>query len=196
MRTCFLVFGPESTGTRLLTRALIHMGCEGDAGHAQRFDRYPHHEIEADCSAIDTEAVAAVRDACVLRRSFPHGVRSAADWQRWPRVTEMISAIRSLDVSCHVLVTVRDVHCTLRSQVARKRISEERSRHNIRRAYGEIFAGIAAAAPAVPFTLSCYESIVLNGESCLAALAAELGLSWKPNPGFPILDADQAHYAR
>ena len=197
MKTCYLVFGPESTGTRMLTRALIRMGCTGDDGHAQRLDRYPHHRIEADCTALNTRALAEMNThAVVWRRSFPHGVRSGSDRQRWPRVADIIQSLQSVDVTCHVIITVRDLPCTLRSQVARKGISAQRSRQNIRRAYADIFAGIATVGPTVPFTLSCYESIILNGEACLVALAKELGLTWPAAPDFEIIDADCAHYSR
>jgi LPS sulfotransferase NodH len=40
-KRAFLVLGPESSGTRLMTKLLMVAGCYGDDGHVQRLDRDP-----------------------------------------------------------------------------------------------------------------------------------------------------------
>lgn len=56
---CIVVTGMESSGTRLATKMLISMGCEGDSEHIQIWDR----------ESPDPER----NKLIVLRRSIPHG---------------------------------------------------------------------------------------------------------------------------
>jgi len=57
-KRCFLVIGAENSGTRMLTAAFIAAGCEGDAGHEQRWDACDFAEAGKNI---------------VWRRSLPHG---------------------------------------------------------------------------------------------------------------------------
>lgn len=55
-KTAFLILGPQNSGTKMLTAAFIAGGCQGDAGHVQRFDTEPF-----------------TGEKIVFRRSLPHG---------------------------------------------------------------------------------------------------------------------------
>jgi hypothetical protein len=194
MKTALLVFGPESSGTRFVTRALVAMGAEGDDTHAQRYDGRPVHLLPGDASLLDERSLDQAGEILVWRRSFPHGVRSARDDHRWPRVAEILTTLLRRGFSPHVVVTVRDQHCVVESQVRRFGIAREEARANIRRAYREIYLGMATGHHAIPSTVCCFESLILHGTDALAHLGRELGLPGEIGSGFPIRDSDGAYF--
>ena len=195
MKRALLVFGPESSGTRLVARALVAMGADGDAGNAQRLDADPIHLQPGDCSKLDLRRLDEAGGIIVWRRSFPHGVRSGTEAGRWLRVPEVLAAVAGRGYAPHVVVTVRDPHCVVESQARRFGLSREEARANLRRAYREIYGGLAAAGE-IPFTVCCFESLILNGTGPLQELGRELGLPLPIPPDFPIEDADARYYSR
>lgn len=192
MNRAFLVFGPESSATRLITGALIALGCTGDDGHVQRFDGDDVNSRAGDANAIDLVALRNAPPPVVFRRSFPHGVRSGSDAQRWLRVAEVIGRFRDCGLEPHVVVTVRESECVVRSQVRRFPVTREVAMANIERAYREIFAGILAAG--VGFTVVPYESLVAGGSDAIRRLGAQLGLHAESVPALEVFDAN-AKYA-
>src|SRR5581483_9496380 len=98
-KRAFLVLGPESSGTRLVTRCLIAAGCQGCGDHAQDLD-----------ASLDGAA-----DLIVWRRSLPHG-------SLWPDLREMLLALRSHGYAVQVLVTVRSHYCMVRSQIRARHV--------------------------------------------------------------------------
>jgi hypothetical protein len=67
MKKLFFVIGPESSGTRLITRILCESGCFGDYDHYQRLDEFVTDHNEDLYSIIgDSKLI-------VFRRSVPHG---------------------------------------------------------------------------------------------------------------------------
>lgn len=65
-RTCYLVVGPENSGTKMLAGALVSAGCYGDATDAQRLDSLEFGGLPGQL---------------VLRRSIPHGCEAVPDLQ-------------------------------------------------------------------------------------------------------------------
>ncbi len=66
MKKAFLVLGPESSGTRFITKLLINAGCFGDSDHDQRLD------ILEDRERINEEELPHDDTPIVWRRSYPH----------------------------------------------------------------------------------------------------------------------------
>lgn len=163
----FLVIGPESSGTRLLTRILIQAGCLGQSGHSQRWDG-------AD----------PVGDPIVWRRSFPHA-------GRWPNLPSIIQRLRDLEYELHTVVTTRDWWAMARSQNnGHQHVSSmEEAFSHIQEAYRLIFLGISVADAC--YTMVSYESLVLRGRAYLAWLMPHLGL---PVPEIGLYDANAKWY--
>jgi hypothetical protein len=133
MRRGFLVVGPESSGTKLTAELLRRAGCRsveilgGDDGPDLPLDGHPP----------------------LVRRSFPHG-------PHWFTVPALVALLGAEDV--HVVVTARDWFTTVDSQVGRRLAADrETASANIRRAYHDIFAGIAELG--LPYLLSSYEAL-------------------------------------
>jgi LPS sulfotransferase NodH len=93
----FIVVGAESTGTRLVTKILINMGCAGWDGHFQPFDKEPFGST----------------DLVVWRRSVPHS-------GQWLQLPFLVTRLREAKREVHVVVTVRDWAITAASQVRNK----------------------------------------------------------------------------
>ena len=152
-RRAYLVLGPESSGTRLMTRILIAGGCTGDDGHAQRWD------------AKLPEGVSPI----VWRRSVPHG-------GYWPDVERCIAALKVRGYQVTVVVTMRDWWAVIRSQVAVGHVeSEEQALTNLRNAYRLIFSGLLAHP--VDYVVVGYEGLAQRSETVLAWLSKRLGLA-------------------
>jgi hypothetical protein len=91
----FLVLGPECSGTKMLTEALIKAGVYGQAGHDQEMDNL-------DFSGRP--------DSIVLRRSFPHG-------NAWPDLTHIIRSMSDRGYAVSPIVMFRDKDYCVRSQL-------------------------------------------------------------------------------
>lgn len=101
----FFVVGPESTGTRMLMRALILSGAyedndKWDVGNSPDF-----MDITADTIAV--------------HRSLPHG-------QNWPDLQDLLVAIRKGGYEVIPLMMTRDINATMKSQVKRDYVINER----------------------------------------------------------------------
>ena len=169
VKRAYLVTGPESSGTRLMTRALIAAGCFGDAGHEQRLDG----GIPDGTSPI------------VWRRSVPHK-------QRYPDLTRLVERLRTHEYVVQAVVTTRDWHAMLRSQVALGHTPDiGKARHRTRRAYLHIFKHLDALG--VPYIVASYESLVQRPRRALAAIAGELGL---PAPVVDVYDGNEKWFER
>jgi hypothetical protein len=144
------VIGPESSGTRLLTRILISAGAEGDDTHEQRFD------IPGLLAATRPEIIA-------WRRSLPHAFE-------WVDVQKWVGELADIGYDAEVLFTSRDWYATIRSQLAVGHVErEEQALDNLRRAYA-----VLAQVP-VPFRVVSYEA--LRDSRAVTALLKALGLS-------------------
>jgi hypothetical protein len=128
-----LVVGGESTGTRLMTRILCHMGYYGDDGHEQRLDsvipQYP---------------------AIVWRRSVPHA-------RQFPPLRDMAAQLTAMGYTVSALVMSRDWYAASKSQIAAGHVaSEDEAITNLRKAYPYIYEQITG----VPYRVVNYEALI------------------------------------
>lgn len=168
MGKAFLILGPESSGTRLVTRILIGAGCLGSSEHLQPFD----HEIPSN------------RELIVWRRSFPHK-------GQWPNVPSLISTLQWRGYHVVGVVTLRDFSCMAKSQVRTHRPDTLREAiSNIRKAYVTIFTGLGKN----PFFTVSYEELILRPALALESTCKLLGL--EPTTDFEeIADGNEKYYA-
>ena len=90
----FIVLGPERSGTRMLTEALISSGLAGDSGHEQAFD-------DLDFSSVTSDFV--------IRRSVPHRMCM-------PDVDSIVSSIKRCGHKVVGLLIVRMADFVLASR--------------------------------------------------------------------------------
>jgi tetratricopeptide (TPR) repeat protein len=98
-KRAFLVLGPESCGNRLVTQCLIAAGCDGEAGHTQKFDR--------------PDGLVGAGSVIAWRRSLPHG-------PSWPDLYQLLHRLRVAGYNdVRVFALLRNHYCAVRSQVNR-----------------------------------------------------------------------------
>lgn len=149
-RRAFLVLGPESSGTRLLTRIFINAGCYGDAGDVQRLDE-----------GLTGESM------IVWRRSVPHN-------RAWPDITEMIADLRAAEYEVQSIVTSRDWAAMTQSQASAGHVpSPEAAIENLWRVYPFITGQLAAHH--VPYFMVSYDSLVQRPAKVLRWLSRQTG---------------------
>lgn len=166
----FLVLGPESSGTRLVTAILQAGGCVGDASHDQQFDDYPFGDYED----------------VVWRRSEPH-----FSWRESLDLGKLLPHCEGREVTA--VVTTRDP-LAIASSLVRK--GEARDIANgVRRtsdAYTRVFTQLASWG--LRFIVASYESFVLEPVAAQRCLWSLLGL-----PGgrpVDVRDENSKHYRR
>lgn len=148
-KRAFLVLGPESSGTRWITRWLLHAGCVGSDDHEQPWD----HALPTDEPLI------------VWRRSFPHG-------DYWPCMPLLVNGLRGMGYDVTALVVVRDWFAMSCSQ-GQFQPAEEIEGH-IQDAYRRIFTGLNDTD--TPFIVVSYEAALLGLERFVNMLLHHLGL--------------------
>lgn len=164
----FLVVGPESSGTRLMTSILIAAGCYGDDTHDQRLDL----EIP------DNEPL------LVWRRSVPHR-------GEWVYPSYYLERLQAAGYETTILIMSRDWHSMAISQEQAPHAADVReAQENIRQAYCHIFQHIRDTR----FEIVNYEALTQRPEGTIRYLLRRLGL---PEPGaFPaVYDGNLKYYA-
>jgi len=146
MNKAFFVIGPESSGTRLVTKIFLHMGCYGDDGHNQRLDSMLFPED---------------RDI-VLRRSIPHrGVFPDIN-----RIYDMMC--KTHDTS--VIITMRSLYPMIRSQINASHVVDiNHAKRNITHALYDISRFIYFINP--PFIMITYEDLVFHSDQVIQTLS-------------------------
>tara|TARA_B100000989_G_C19472688_1_gene441440 strand:+ start:666 stop:1202 length:537 start_codon:yes stop_codon:yes gene_type:complete len=139
MKKGIIVIGPESSGTRNLTRLLISAGFAGDSGHEQRFFNPEIFKKEKP-------------EKFVIRTSVPHD-NQLIDFVRLKEVYE------NLNYKIYVLITSRDWNCMLQSQVNAGHTdtldnAEERTRLALSFIYEKCFHS------KISYNIVSYESLV------------------------------------
>jgi LPS sulfotransferase NodH len=151
MKRAYLVFGPESSGTRLMTRILILAGCQGSWGHYQHYD----HHFPKD-------------SPIVWRRSVPHA-------RQWPDIVDMVTSLRNAGYSVKAVVTTRHWWPMICSQVKAGYVPcLDTARKNVRRAYRHIFSSLEQAN--VEYVIVSYEALVEERGPAIKAILNELQL--------------------
>ena len=166
MKRCFLVLGPESSGTRFVTRTLIDGGCHGTDEHEQPLD----------------QTFDGAGDLIVWRRSLPH----AGDW---PDLNELADRLQLLGYEARVIVIVRDHYSAVRSQVSQiHAATTEEAERRIPEALRRIFEFITRRE--LPARLFTYEGLVHQPEAFQLAMQ-EWGMEVNPKP----FDANRKYIA-
>jgi hypothetical protein len=132
-----LVLGPESSGTRLITKILMLAGCDGQDSHCQEFDGGLPDPVKP----------------IVWRRSVPHGTE-------WPDISLMIQKIEKSGYEASVVITTRSWIPMIQSQIGNFLDIEtgEQAIERIRNAYKFIFGHLRFQD--IPFFVSHYESLI------------------------------------
>ncbi len=156
-KKAFIVIGPESSGTRVMTEIFIKSGCSGDFGHQQYFDETPPSSEKL----------------VVWRRSIPHAK------VKEPDIKKMYNKLVEEKYDVTVIVTTRDMSCMIKSQINAPHIlSEEEGIKNISDAYLFIFSLINELK--VKYYVVSYESLILHQESTINYLSSLIGISLSP----------------
>lgn len=147
----FLVYGPESSGNRLVHRILIEMGCLGDGGHVQEFDSY----IPKPTKPI------------VWGRSVP------SDYI-WPNIRGEIHNVQLNGYDPVGIVLFRDWYAMSRSQLKQGRVRTlQHANQNIKKAYEHIFNELVC-----PYIILSYENIILHPQETVKILSETFGLPY------------------
>lgn len=138
----YLVLGPESSGTRLVTRILINAGCIGSDQHTQPWDQEPFPDPVSQI---------------VFRRSVPHG-------GNWPDIRDVLQRIKNRGYIPHAVIMSRDWHSIIKSQVACQHVkNEDEAKDNLGKVYPFIFNALEGQQ--VPYLMMTYESITLSPQT-------------------------------
>ena len=174
-----MIYGPESSGNRLLRRILIAGGCAGDPGLDQSFDK----ELPM---AEDVPLI-------VWGRSVPGNVPPNS----WPSFyIQDIGQARKHGYDVFGLVMVRDWYCMAQSQVD----TEFKPAQHVWQAnrwsaiaYTRIFDAFDRLA--VPFYIITYEAIIQRPERFVSHLYQDLGLKLAGELE-PIYDGNAKYYEK
>lgn len=153
MKRAFVVLGPESSGTRLMTRLLMAAGCVGDGDHWQRWD-----ELQPE------EELIVIRRHRVLPSRVPP----------WATSDNLVLALQAIGYNVFAVIVTRDWHATACSQIAAPHAPDAHTAlASMRNTWRNIFANLPAD---VPFEVVSYESIVQRPRQTLSMLCQRVGL--------------------
>ncbi len=162
-KRAFLVLGPESHGSHLVTDVLLNAGCVGHAGNhvpwqpenkvlIRGIKRPWEYEFPTDLQPWDNRPPT-VETPIVWRRSLPHG-------KKWISLSQMARDLWSRGYQVRAVVVSRDTHSGLQSQLKWRHVKEpETGLANISKAYLHIFKHLQRSR--IPFTVVNYESLAL-----------------------------------
>ncbi len=148
-----LVVGPESSGTRLVTRILVRAGCAGDDNHVQWLDWNPPDG----------------QTPIVWRRSLPHD-------KSWPDLGEMVRGLRLQGYIVSAVVTDRLDGPMVKAQVRDHVKNEGIARQHIQRSRTTLAILDDPRGPAIPVTRVQYEDLVTAPEITIHRIIEPLGL--------------------
>lgn len=172
---CYFVFGPESSGNRLMARFLIQAGCEGDPDVIQR-----------DFS----ELLLSGKENIVLHRSFPYG--AIVDNRHWPNIPQLVAQAKEYGYEPLAIVMTRDMMCATKSAAkAHLQGNTQKATENYLHAMLAIFDGISHAK--LNFCVVSYESLVKRRDKLIEWLFPMLGLE-PVTPEEEIVDANNKWY--
>lgn len=169
MNRAFFVVGPESSGTRLMTKILMCCGCRGTDSDWQAFDS----GFTCDGGHI------------VYRRSIPHS-------KVWPNLKTTVTHMEIAGFMPYLVVMTRDWLAMMKSQIARGHVLNQRQAdENIRDAYAEIFS--TANTVSGKWCMISYEALVTN-KNYMDEMVSMLGLIQESEfPAFKNMNSK--HYA-
>ncbi len=151
----YLVLGPESSGTRLMTRLLLAAGCLGDPDHTQRFD---------------TALPPANGQPLVWRRSVPHA-------HQWPDIGDLVQQLSGAGYVTQAIVMNRTWWALLPGQVGTGHVTTEQlALDQIRRAYPHIFGQLWGNG--ISYVVVSYEALVQAPAQTMQHAFGLVGLEW------------------
>lgn len=154
-KTCVFVVGPESSGTRMLTKLFIEAGFKGDGTHQQRWD-------------TDNPKANKV----VFRRSVPHS-------KRVPNIQKSVKRFRAIGYDVKVVVILRSFEFTAKSVVNQKHTgSIDKAKCNTKMAFTEIGHQLWNAK--IDFTWCTYEALVAHTQAVMQDLIGFVGCGEVP----------------
>ncbi|MEL6970981.1 MAG: hypothetical protein AAFZ63_04705 [Bacteroidota bacterium] len=160
-KKAFLVLGPESHGSHLVTDVLLNAGCVGHAGNhvpwqpenkvlLRGLKKPWEYEFPTDLQPWDNRPPT-IENPIVWRRSLPHG-------KKWINLSQMARDLWSRGYQVQVVVVSRDTHSGLQSQLKWRHVRDlETGKANISQAYLHIFRHLLKTR--LPFTVVNYESL-------------------------------------
>lgn len=147
MKTAYLVIGPESSGTRMMTKILIEAGCAGDHDYFQKWDTQKFFG-----------------EKVVWRRSVPHA-------GQWISSGFMINRSINEGYTPKLIIMNRDWAPVIESQVAYKHSKDHvTALTKVKRAYKEIYDGLHSRN--VDFIVISYESLIQRPSQVLKELSS------------------------
>ncbi len=190
-KRAFLVLGPESHGTHLVTDILLNAGCIGHAGNhvpwqpdnkelIRGIKKPWEYTFPTDLQPWDRQ-LPTVEDPIVWRRSIPHG-------KQWIDISDMINILKERHYAVHVVVVTRDPFSAIHSQLKWRHVkSLEKGKANVSRAYLHIFRHLSRSR--TPYTLVSYESLA-SYPKAQDFLLEQIGLEL-PERRWPIYDGNR-----
>jgi len=141
-RRAIIVTGAESSGTKVMTEALVHCGVRGEYGDTQPWD--------------DLMFRRATDDFIVFRQTVPHATRV-------PNLSDIIGRLRFNKFEVTVICMMRDWDCLRQSMMKRGHVKSEASAiRAIQRAYPYIMVETTING-ILPLCVN-YEEFVLRHE--------------------------------
>jgi len=168
-KRAYLVLGPESSGTHLMTRMLINCGCLGDWDKRQHWDSAP----PTDQTPI------------VWRRSYPYA-------GQWPHLSDLTGPLCCAGYNVHIVVMSRDWRCMAQSQCLAGHV------RGLKQAYKNITTAVITIAQHVQMYAwvgIIYEELCRNPRQTLIWLDSMIGLPTL-NHNTPIRFANTKYDAR
>lgn len=162
MKKAIIVVGPESSGTRNMTRLLTLAGYLGSSAHYQPYNNLEN--LKKD-----------MPERLVVRWSIPHD-------SEYVNLLGTIKTLSDLGYQVSSLVTTRDWKCMVESQVNAKHVKDPYQAHKqIRKAYEHIFKELNLSR--VYYETVSYESLVYATTKTLFNLGKTYGIKFPVNHG-------------
>ena len=177
-----LVVGPESSGTRVTTKALAaHPGIEYEVGerHGDPLEMVWQNVIAKDKRAALRSMPAPKGKVILTRRSIPHGAMPGreAEYMVFPPIAPFVEICRESGHEVFFVVTSRSPHANLASW-ARQRNSAggkvDKALWQYHESYPYIFGLVTSLG--VPFAMTSLEGLVNDGSAYVNGITTMLGL--------------------
>lgn len=156
-KKAIIVVGPESSGTRLLTRLFMAAGCDGDANAEVAHNGWPQR--------WDTLDPADGQDI-VIRRSLPYH-----PFRKWPDIRALAKRFRKLGYLVKIVTIDRNDKALAASQVAHGWVSTKKQSHDEHEACRMIMKDLK------PVYSVKYEALVKNPTPTINKMLKALGFT-------------------
>lgn len=149
-KKAFLVVGPESSGTKLLTQLFIEVGYIGSSGDNQFFDGHDHNTLSKYTENI------------VWRSSLPHG-------KAWIDIKERKIKCEKAGFKVYVIGIAREMSSTIQSQLKIRHTS------SLEEAFINYTAAFVIIAKVMDYFIT-YEDLVVDYKSAMKRMFSFLNI--------------------